>query len=128
MGISGYEASIAITFVAPLLTALPPLKCLFIKFPCVARILTVLLGLGAYKVEDPEKRLLTITAGTGFATIGFAAECGALSNSPKKFTSLWISLLLGLLATSVFKFMCHSHNPFRPIMHKEKGGYNQYAI
>lgn len=128
MGISGYEASIAITFVAPLLTALPPLKCLFIKFPCVARILTVLLGLGAYKVEDPEKRLLTITAGTGFATIGFAAECGALSNSPKKFTSLWISLLLGLLATSVFKFMCHSNNPFWPIMHKENGGYNEYAI
>lgn len=128
MGISGHEAVIAATFVAPLVTAVPPFSYFFQRFPFVARSLTVLFGIGAYKFEDPTERLFSITAGTTFSIIGLSSEMGTLQNNSKKRTSLWISLLLGLLATSVFKFMCHSNNPAWPIMHKENGGYNEYAL
>lgn len=128
MGISGHEAVIGTTFVAPLVTAVPPFSYLFQRFPFVARTLTVLFGIGAYKFQDPTERLFSITAGTAFSIIGLASELGTLQNHAKKRTSLWISLLLGLLATSVFKFMCHSNNPAWPIMHKENGGYNEYAL
>lgn len=128
MGISGYEAVIAVMVVAPILLAIPPFKCLFFRFPAVARVLAVLLGLGAYKVEEPEQRLLTITAGLGFGVIAVGAELSDLYNQPKKYTSLWISSGVGLLATSVFKFLNHSNNPAWPIMHKGNGGYNEIAI
>lgn len=128
MGISGHEAVIAVTFVAPLVTAVPPFSYLFEHFPFVARTLTVLFGIGAYKFEDPAERLFSITAGTTFSIIGLASEMGTLQNNAKKRTSLWVSVLLGLLATSVFKFMCHSNNPAWPIMHKENGGYNEHAL
>lgn len=128
MGISGHEAVIAATFVAPLVTAIPPFSYFFQRFPFIARTLTVLFGIGAYKFEDPSERLFSITAGTAFSIIGLSSEMGTLQNDSKKRTSLWVSLLLGLLATSVFKFMCHSNNPAWPIMHKENGGYNEYAL
>lgn len=128
MGISGYEAAIFVMFLAPILLAIPPLKYLFHLYPFVARSLTVLLGVGAYKVEEPEQRLLVITAGLGFGVIATAAEISGLYHQHKKYTSVWVSLALGLLATSVCKYLCHSNNPAWPIMHKENGGYNEYAI
>lgn len=128
MGISGYEAVIVVMIVAPIFVVLPPFSCLLRLYPAVARTLTVLLGLGSYKVEEPTQRLLLITAGLGFAVAAQASEFAALYNQPKKYSALWVSLVLGLLATSVFKFACHSNNPAWPIMHKENGGYNEIAI
>lgn len=128
MGISGYEAVIAVMFVAPLLLLIPPLRRLLEAYPQIARSLAVLLGLGAYKVEEPESRLVTITAGVGFCVVGFAAELSSTALQPKKNASLWVSLNLGLLATSVLKYACHSNNPAWPIMNKDNGGYNEWAI
>ncbi|SGZ47950.1 CIC11C00000005210 [Sungouiella intermedia] len=128
MGISGYEAVIFVMFLAPILLAIPPFSYLFLLYPFVARALTVLFGIGAYKVEEPEQRLLVITAGLGFGVIATGAELSSLYHQPRKYTSVWISLLVGLLTTSVFKFMCHSNNPAWPIMHKANGGYNEVAI
>lgn len=128
MGISGYEAVIAVMFAAPLILAVPPFGYVFRSFPFAARTLTVLLGLGAYKVEEPEQRLLIITAGLGFGVVSVASELAELYNQPTKYTSLWISLVLGLLATSVFKFANHSNNPAWPIMNKTNGGYNEVGI
>lgn len=128
MGISGFEATIVIIFIAPSFVIVPFVRNFYSKFPFIARSLTILLGIGAYKVEDPEQRLLTITAGTGFGIIAFVTEIWSLSNQPKKLNAFAISLTLGLLATSVFKYMCYSNNPIWPIMHSENGGFNNIGI
>lgn len=128
MGISGYEATIVCYFLSPLLLAIPFIKSGLSKAPLVTRSLAVLLGIGAYKWEVPEDRLLIITAGSSFAIISFVLEAWALSNQPKKFNSFTATFIAGLLATSVFKFLCYSNNPIWPVMHKDNGGYNEIGI
>lgn len=128
MGISGYEAVIVLFFVAPLLLVIPFIRNFFSRFPFIARSLAVLLGIGAYKVEEPTQRLLTIAAGASFAVIAFVGESWSLSNQPKKFNAHAVAFIIGLLATSVVKFASYSNNPIWPIMHKENGGYNNVGI
>ncbi|GEQ69375.1 hypothetical protein JCM33374_g3046 [Metschnikowia sp. JCM 33374] len=128
MGISGYEAVVTVMFLAPLLTAIPPFGTIFKSYPQIAKGLTVLLGLGSFKYEVPEQRLALITAGTGFGIISFASDLESFTYSPKKYTSLWISLLIGLMGTSVAKFSSFSNNPAWPIMNSSNGGYNEYFI
>ncbi|RCK66211.1 Protein CWH43 [Candida viswanathii] len=128
MGISGYEAAILVFFLAPLVLLVPFIRNIFIAYPSIARTLTVLFGIGAYKVPDPEQRLLTITAGTVFGVISVVSEFAAVRNYPKKFNSYVSTFILGALATSIFKFMFYSNNPIWPIMHKENGGYNGTGI
>lgn len=128
MGISGYEATVVVLFVAPIVLIVPPLRNVLKKAPWFSRALTILLGVGAYKAEDPEQRLLIVTAGTGFGIIAFVTEIWAFAANPRKLNSYAISLVLGLLATSVAKFACYSNNPFWPVMHSENGGYNNIGI
>lgn len=127
MGISGHEAVVVVMFVAPVLLFVPPFAW-SAQFPYVARALTVLLGIGAYKFEEPEHRLMVIAAGLGFGVVALASELGALYGHPRKYNSLWVSTILGLIATSVFKFTSYSNNPAWPIMHKDNGGYNGISI
>lgn len=128
MGISGYEAVITVMFLAPLVIAIPSFGTLFKSYPQITKTLTVLLGLGSFKFEVPEQRLFLITAGTGFGVIALASDFDSYTHSPKKYTSLWISLLVGLLGTSVAKFSSFSNNPAWPIMNSANGGYNEYFI
>lgn len=128
MGISGYEAVITVVFLAPLPLLIPPLNKLFLSFPQITKLLVVVLGLGSYKVETPEHRLMIITAGTGFGVIGLASDLILTKGSPKKYTSIWISFLLGLLGTSVAKHANFSNNPAWPIMKQDNGGYNEVFI
>ncbi|KAI5951083.1 CWH43 [Candida jiufengensis] len=128
MGLSGFEAVIISLFLAPLLLIPEPIRVYLAQNPQFTRSLTVILGIGAYKVEDPEQRLLTITAGTVFAVVSVVNEFWALNNQPKKLNSYITTFSLGLLTTSVFKFLCYSNNPIWPIMHKENGGYNAIGI
>ncbi|OBA23579.1 hypothetical protein METBIDRAFT_30016 [Metschnikowia bicuspidata var. bicuspidata NRRL YB-4993] len=128
MGISGYEAVITVMFIAPLVTLIPPFGSLFKSYPQIAKTLTVILGLGSFKFEIPEQRLSLITAGTGFGVIALVSDLDTFSVSPKKYSSLWISLLIGLMGTSVAKFSSFSNNPAWPIMNSENGGYNEHFI
>ncbi|KAG7662213.1 CWH43 [[Candida] subhashii] len=130
MGLSGYEAVIISMFLSPLFTIIPYFRNLLAKYPSFTRISTVIFGIGAYKVHDPEQRLLTITIGTSFAVLSLVVEFWALSNNnqPKKLHSYIISIMVGLLTTSIFKYLCYSNNPIWPIMHKENGGYNNLGI
>ena len=128
LGLTGYEAVIVSLFLAPLVLLPTSLKRYFAAAPYLTRSLTVILGIGAFKVEDPEKRLLTITAGTVFAVISFVNEFWSLSTHPKKLHSYISTLTLGLLATSVLKFLNYSNNPLWPIMHNENGGWNNLGI
>lgn len=128
MGISGYEAVVTVMFLAPLLIVIPPLGTIFRSFPQVTRCLTVILGLGSFKFEVPEERLALITAGTGFGVIALAVDLDGYSGLPKKHNSLWVSLLIGLMGTSVAKFSSFSNNPAWPIMNNTNGGLNEYFI
>lgn len=128
MGLSGYEATILIFVIAPFILIIPFIRNFFSRFQFLARSLTILLGLGSYKVEDPESRLLIITAGTGFGIIALITEIWTLSNQPKKLNAFAVSFLLGLLASSIIKYSSYSNNPFWPVMHKENGGLNEIGI
>lgn len=128
MGLSGYEVVVALFFVAPLLLIIPFVRKFFSRFPFISRSLAVLLGIGAYRVEEPEDRLLTISAGASFAIISFVNESWSLSNQPKKFNAYAVAFIIGLLTSSVLKYTCYSNNPIWPIMHNENGGYNNIGI
>ncbi|KAK6458918.1 Frag1/DRAM/Sfk1 family-domain-containing protein [Scheffersomyces xylosifermentans] len=128
MGISGYEAVILTLFISPILLIVPFFRNFISNYPFISKVLAVIFGIGAYKVPNPEDRLLTITAGTTFAVISLVVDVWALSDQPKKFNSYIISILIGLLTTSVFKFSNYSNNPIWPIMNKENGGYNEIGI
>lgn len=125
MGISGYEAAVAVMFIAPLLEAVPPFSYIFRNYPLIPRMLTVVFGVGAYKLEDPEQKLLSVTAGVGFGVIAMVAEFRNLSSTPFKLTSYWTSFVLGLLTTSVSKYANHSNNPGWAIMNEHNGGLNE---
>ncbi|RLV91651.1 Protein CWH43 [Spathaspora sp. JA1] len=128
MGISGYEAAVVCYFISPLLLIFPHVRGFLAKYTYVTRVLTVLLGIGAYKVSDPAQRLLVITGGTSFGVISLIVELGNLTNHPKKLHSYILTILLGLLATSISKYCNFSNNPIWAIMHKENGGYNNIGI
>lgn len=126
MGVSGYEAVIVVMFVAPLLAL--PLRRLFCAYPFIPRVLAVVTTVGAWKVQDPANRLMTVSAGVGFSSIGFTCDLFNLQNNAKRFTSYFVSLFLGVLASSAVKYLFSSNNPAWPIMHKENGGYNEIAF
>ena len=128
MGISGYEATIVAFFLAPVVLFVCILKRFYTRFPFITRALAVILGLGAYRVEEPEHKLLTITAGLAFGVISQVVETSALQNQTKKYNSHFLSLIIGLLASSVAKFYWYSNNPVWPVMNKTNGGLNEAGI
>lgn len=123
MGVSGYEAVIIVMFVAPPLVL--PIRRLLSAYPFIPRVLAVAATIGAWKVPDPANPLMTISAGVGFSTIGLTADLFNLQNNPKRYSSYFVSLLLGVLTSSAVKYLWSSNNPAWPIMHKENGGYNE---
>ncbi|ODV79892.1 uncharacterized protein CANTADRAFT_25698 [Suhomyces tanzawaensis NRRL Y-17324] len=128
MGLSGYEVTIISIFVPNIFLAFPFIRNFFARFPLVGRTLTVIFGIGAYKLEDPEQKLMAVTAGTFFAIASFVTEFWALSTQPKKFTSFSTTFIVGLLTTTVLKYVFYSNNPVWPIMHEANGGYNATGI
>lgn len=127
MGISGYEAVIVVLFIGPLLVLLPPFS--FAKqYPFVFRTLAVFLGIGAYKVQDPEQKLMAVAAATGVSALSITADLINVNNRSQPQASYIVSFVLGLLGTAALKYLFYSNNPAWPIMHKENGGYNEIAF
>lgn len=126
MGISGYEATIACFFLAPLLCFI--LTPGLVRWPFIPRALVVLFGVGAYRIHDPEHKLLSITVATTFAILSFVLESWSYSNQPRKYQSYFVSLLTGLLASSVAKFYWYSNNPIWPVMNESNGGLNDLGV
>lgn len=128
MGLSGYEVTVVVCFVAPALLFLPPIRYIFVNYPSVARFLAVLFGLGAYKLDDPAQKLLSVTTGTGFGILALVSELYSAQNDHKRLHSHGIGLVLGLVATSVAKFSYKSNNPIWPVMHAPNGGLNAWGV
>lgn len=128
MGISGYEAVIISLFLGPLLLLFPYIKPLLSKYPQISRVIAVLFGIGAYKFHEPEKKLISVSIGTFFGSLSLSNELSSLSGDPTKFNSYTISFIIGLLASSIIKFMFYTNNPFWPVMNKFNGGHNEIGI
>lgn len=128
MGISGYEAAALVWFVAPLVLVPTSAIRFFASHPWLPRSLMVVLGIGAYKIDDVQYRLMLVSAATGLGVIANISELYAVSNYPRKYHSLVISSLLGLFATTIIKFAWYSNNPIWPNMRPENGGINAYGL
>lgn len=118
MGISGYEALIALVLLTGVL-ALPFIRRSCALYPQIARVLGTVLGIGAYLEETPEYRLLWNSVGVAFGAISLASETAARQNN---------AFILGLVAHGVLKYAFCANNPFWAIMHAENGGWNKTGL
>ena len=123
MGISGYEAAI-LGFMGPVILAIPYMSSAVTQY---GALLGGLITIGAYLIDTPEPRLITICVGTIFSMATFAQYLRKLTNAQLNF-SFAITWSLGLLFTLIIKMWFFSNNPTWAIMKEETGGYNKTAI
>jgi hypothetical protein len=127
MGISGFEVSI-LANVFTFLLLLPPLKKLFTTAPQIPRFLAVFIGVGSYKIENPDYRLLAIGIGCVFAWIAFANEVHYYSFDSTRSKYYATSFTMGLILSSIAKFSNYTNNPIWPILNENNGGWNKTGI
>lgn len=123
MGISGYEAAI-LGFMGPVILAIPYMSSAVTQY---GALLGGLITIGAYLIDTPEPRLITICVGTIFSMATFAQYLRKLTNAQMNF-SFAITWSLGLIFTLIIKMWFFSNNPTWAIMKEETGGYNKTAI
>ncbi|KAH7582871.1 Frag1/DRAM/Sfk1 family [Nakaseomyces glabratus] len=123
MGISGYEAAI-LGFMGPVILAIPYMSSAVTQY---GALLGGLITIGAYLIDTPEPRLITICVGTIFSMASFAQYLRKLTNAQLNF-SFAITWSLGLIFTLIIKMWFFSNNPTWAIMKEETGGYNKTAI
>lgn len=123
MGISGYEAAI-LGFMGPAILAIPYMSSAVTQY---GALLGGLITIGAYLIDTPETRLITICVGTIFSMATFAQYLRKLTNAQLNF-SFAITWSLGLIFTLIIKMWFFSNNPTWAIMKEETGGYNKTAI
>lgn len=131
MGISGYEAVI-LTLMSPVILTISPIRRLFLKVPSAPRVLAVVLAVGSYKIHDPASRLLSISLGSFLVIASFASEVLYISQSSRvghlSLRFYTAAFLMGLILSSISKFLFWTNNPIWPIMHLENGGYNMSGL
>lgn len=123
MGISGYEAAI-LGFMGPVILAIPYMSSAVTQY---GALLGGLITIGAYLIDTPEPRLITICVGTIFSMATFAQYLRKLTNAQLNF-SFAITWSLGLIFTLIIKMWFFSNNPTWAIMKEETGGYNKTAV
>ncbi len=126
MGISGYEVMV-MTTISPLFLGIKPLRSFFAANQRVTHLIS-LAGLAAYLVESPVPRLLTIGFGVWMQCLGWAASLYADSAHPARLEARVLSLVVGLLMSSIAKFAWRTNNPLWPILHADNGGYNGIGL
>lgn len=122
MGISGYEAFVMST-ISPFLLAIPPLRTLIIRNLRIVHLLS-LSGLLAYLVTDPVVRLSTVGFAVWMQCLAWTATFYAESAHEGRLESRILTWVIGLLMSSIAKFIWQTNNPVWPIMHAENGGWN----
>lgn len=126
MGISGYEVFVMST-ISPLLLGIGSLRRLVVNNPRYVYLLS-LLGLTAFAITTPEIRLFSVAAGVWFSTLAWTSSFFAERTSPRRLEAKVSAFSLGLIASSIAKFACHSNNPIWPIMNGENGGWNNIGL
>lgn len=126
MGISGFEAAIMGT-ISPFLLGISPLRGLIIRNLRTIHLLS-LSGLLAYLITDPVARLAAVTFAVSMQCLGWSATLYSDATHEGHLESRILALLIGLLMSSVVKFMWWTNNPIWPIMHAENGGWNLMGL
>ncbi|CCH44178.1 putative membrane protein [Wickerhamomyces ciferrii] len=129
MGISGFELTI-LSFLLSFILIIPPIKQILNSFPQISRLITVILGVGAYKIEDPDSRLISVAIASSFASISLANEVYhyGQSNSNIRSKYYYTTFSIGLILSSLVKFANQTNNPIWPIMNESNGGWNKTGL
>lgn len=128
MDVSGYEAYL-LALASPALLAVPPLRKLFESLPQLAFAGQVV-GVLAYWEPSPQKRMMLVGIGSGFASIALATvfRAAARSARPKVLESQAAAFVIGLLVTVVVRIPAFTNNPIWPIMNSTNGGQNHWGV
>ncbi|AGO12316.1 AaceriAEL043Wp [[Ashbya] aceris (nom. inval.)] len=124
MGISGYEAVIA-SVLSPVLLYVPFVPTLVQQY---GPLLANAIGIGAYIIEKPEWRLMTVAVATGISTMNLAVTLKNIAKDKARVAQFAITWAIGLVASVVLKMAFYSNNPLWPIMKEENGGWNKTGL
>lgn len=123
MGISGYETAM-FGLLGPILLYLPFVSEAFTQYG-------VLLGgtiaIGAYIVQMPELRLISVAVGTSITVAAFVQNLRYITDE-KTSVSFAVTWLLGLVASVILKMGFYTNNPTWVILDERNGGYNKTSL
>ncbi|KIJ14203.1 hypothetical protein PAXINDRAFT_163399 [Paxillus involutus ATCC 200175] len=114
LGLSGAEAALFV-YLSPVLLGITPLRNWAVtRWGRVTLRTLSLVGLAAYKLDDPLDRLWAV----------IAANVTVLLSE----TRFNVVLGAGLILSSLSKHANHSNNPVWPMLNRESGGYNKTGM
>ncbi|CAC19769.2 glycosylceramide biosynthesis protein Cwh43 [Schizosaccharomyces pombe] len=120
MGISGYEACILFEL-SPFLLGIPLLRKFASKVPVIFLFLNVI-GIAAYKLEDPVHRLFVTAFSVCCECLAWTSLFSNISPENLAIERKISTFLFGLLASSIAKYSFFSNNPIWPILNETNGG------
>lgn len=123
MGISGYEAAI-LGYLGPIFLYLPFVSEAFTQYGVL---LGGIIAIGAYIVQMPELRLISVAVGTSITVATFVQSLRYITNAETSF-SFALTWLLGLVASVILKMGFYTNNPTWVILDERNGGYNKTAL
>ncbi|KAI5985982.1 hypothetical protein EDD15DRAFT_2511582 [Pisolithus albus] len=123
LGFSGSEAALFF-YISPVLLGITPLLqwATTTEGRVTLRLLS-LIGLAAYKLDDPVTRLYVVGGANLFTLV---SHCADWMTCPDAYQGLLLGL--GLISSSLSKHVNHSNNPVWPMLNEETGGYNKTGM
>ncbi|KAI9567300.1 Frag1/DRAM/Sfk1 family-domain-containing protein [Boletus coccyginus] len=123
LGLSGAEAAL-FTYLTPTLLGITPIRnWAATKWGRVTLRVLSLVGLAAYKIDDPLGRLWAVIGANVAVLLSQVAEWTAGDAAYQGFL-----LGVGLVLSSLSKHANHSNNPVWPMLNEETGGYNKTGL
>ncbi|CCK73481.1 Cwh43p NDAI_0G04980 [Naumovozyma dairenensis CBS 421] len=113
MGISGYEAAI-LGYLGPIILYLPFMPTIIFHYGILLGGLTTI---GAFLINTPETRLITVSIGTAITMGYFTQNLRTIQNIETKFAFAF-TWALGLAISVVLKMGFYSNNPIWPILNE----------
>jgi len=126
MGISGYEIMVMST-ISPLLLGIPLVRSAVIKNVRIVH-MSSLVGLLAWLVTDPARRLFTVGFAVWMQCLAWAATWYAERGQPARLQAHILAWTVGFVLSSIAKFANYTNNPVWPILHAGIGGWNKIGL
>ncbi|KAF8440284.1 Frag1/DRAM/Sfk1 family-domain-containing protein [Boletus edulis BED1] len=123
LGLSGAEAAL-FTYFTPALLGITPLRnWALTKWGRVTLRVLSLIGLAAYRIDDPLERLWAVIGANIAILLSQMADWTTGDGAYQGFL-----LGVGLVLSSLSKHANHSNNPVWPMLNEETGGYNKTGM